>query len=153
MTSSYETIYSRFLQKISDYELIQIDESTVYMLMNDWMRATLSKPYVRKLFASIVLDDEIMTLEYELKNAIDDFTDEDFVIEILSNGMVVEWLEPQINNILYTKQFVGGKEEKFYAQSNQLAQLQSLLSDAKTELRKTIRDHGYINNSYIGGGL
>lgn len=153
MTSSYETIYSRFLQKISDFEMVQFEENVVYASMNGWLRSVISKPYVRKLFESIAIDDEIMKINYELKNTVDDFTDEYFVIEILSLGMVVEWLEPQVKNILYTKQFVGGKEEKFYAQSNQLAQLQSLLSDAKTELRKIIRDHGYINNSYIGGGL
>ena len=31
MTSSYEDIYSRFLQKCTDYDFIELDEETVYV--------------------------------------------------------------------------------------------------------------------------
>lgn len=114
------------------------------------MHNTASNPYLRAKFAVLSFDDEIMNLEFELNYPIDDETDIYFVSELLAKGMVVEWLEPQVKNVLFTKQFFGGKEEKFYAQANQLSQMQALLHDAKIELRKMIRDYGYLNNSYIG---
>ncbi len=88
-------------------------------------------------------------MNWELKNSIDDNSDELFVIEVFAQGMIIQWLEPKVKSILNVKQFFGGKEEKFYSQANHLNELRSLLSDANISLRKLLRDHGYIINSYI----
>ena len=63
--------------------------------------------------------------------------------------MVCEWLEPQINSVTLTHQMFGGKEEKFYAQANQLAELKALRDDSRTEARKLMRDFTYANSSYF----
>ena len=39
MTSSYEDIYSRFLQKCTDYDFIELDEETVYDNMEGWLHS------------------------------------------------------------------------------------------------------------------
>lgn len=149
MTSNYEEVYSRFLTRITDYKFLELKEDIVYSMMNNWMRATLAKPYVRRLFSSLSLDDEIMKFDYKLKNPVDDWSDEEFVYEIISNGMVIEWLEPQVKSVLNISQMFGGKEQKFYSQSNHLSELKDMLETEKTNLRKIIRDRGYVNNSYI----
>lgn len=149
MTSNYEEVYSRFLTRITDYKFLELKEDIVYSMMNNWMRATLAKPYVRRLFSSLSLDDEIMKFDYKLKNPVDDWSDEEFVYEIISNGMVIEWLEPQVKSVLNISQMFGGKEQKFYSQSNHLSELKDMLETEKTNLRKMIRDRGYVNNSYI----
>lgn len=149
MTSKYEEVYSRFLTRITDYKFLELKEDIVYSMMNNWMRAAFAKPYVRRLFSSLSLDDEIMKFDYKLKNPIDDWSDEEFVYEIISNGMVIEWLEPQVKSVLNISQMFGGKEQKFYSQSNHLSELKDMLETEKTNLRKMIRDRGYVNNSYI----
>jgi hypothetical protein len=149
MTSSYEDIYSRFLQKCTDYDFIELDEETVYDNMEGWLHAVASLPYVRVKFKTFSLNDEVLKMNWELKNSIDDNSDELFVIEVFAQGMIIQWLEPKVKSILNVKQFFGGKEEKFYSQANHLNELRSLLSDANISLRKLLRDHGYIINSYI----
>jgi len=57
MTSDYENIYSRFLLKITDPRLAGMDENIAKDMMGGWMRSTVSRPYVRRLFSSINLDD------------------------------------------------------------------------------------------------
>ena len=57
--------------------------------------------------------------------------------------MVSEWLEPQLNSELYTSQFFGGKEEKFYAQANQLEKLIALKHRTDIAAKKLMRDYGY----------
>jgi len=138
MTSSYEDIYSRFLQKCTDYDFIEW-----------WLHSVASLPYVRVKFKTFSLNDEVLKMNWELKNSIDDNSDELFVIEVFAQGMIIQWLEPKVKSILNVKQFFGGKEEKFYSQANHLNELRSLLSDANISLRKLLRDHGYIINSYI----
>ena len=90
-------------------------------------------------------------MNWELKNSIDDNSDELFVIEVFAQGMIIQWLEPKSKiNSKCKNNFFGGKEEKkFYSQANHLNELRSLLSDANISLRKLLRDHGYIINSYI----
>ena len=102
-----------------------------------------------------MLDDEVIQLTYSLKHVINE-ADEDmrFVIEVIAMGMVIEWLEPQVNSVLNTLQMFSGKEEKFYSQSNHLSELKDLLKQSEIKQRKLIRDRGYISNTYLSeGGL
>ena len=85
----------------------------------------------------------------ELKNKSSNNSDDLFVLELLTLGMVIEWLEPQVKSVLNTAQMFGGKEEKFYAQANHLNSLKEMLQESKRELRHLVRDHSFICNSYI----
>ena len=49
MTSSYEDIYSRFLQKCTDYDFIELDEETVYDNMEGWLHSVPSPMFVLNL--------------------------------------------------------------------------------------------------------
>lgn len=151
MTLSYQDIQTKFLSKMTDYSFLQENSDFIQESMKDWLHSAASHPYTRFKFLKLSLDDELMEIEFILKNSLDDESDSYFVTEIFAKGMVIEWLEPQVKNSLYTHQFIGGKEEKFYSQSPMLSQLQKLLADEKNELRKIIRDYGQLNNSYIGG--
>ena len=117
--------------------------------MVSWLHSSISTPRIRAKFLELSLNDTESTLTFVLKNSIDISSDTAFVIDILARAMVVAWLEPQVKNVLLTKQMLGGKEEKFYAQSTHISQLEQMLSLAKTELKNILRDYGYLNNSYI----
>ena len=149
MTLQYEDIFSVFLTKIVDYSFLEYDEAYIREQMVSWLRFSSSVPRLRAKFISLSLNDEDAMLTFSLKNSVNDEFDVEFVKEILSKGMVIAWLEPQINNVLLTKQMFGGKEERFFAQANHLKELQSLLSNTKIELSKLLRDYGYLYNSYI----
>ena len=64
--------------------------------------------------------------------------------------MVIGWLKPQVDNAINTARIIGSKEEK-NIQSNYKTNIERLES-LERNLRKFIRDDGYINNSYISGG-
>lgn len=149
MEISYQDIYSRFLQKVTDYELTQLPQADVYEMMCGWLHSTLSRPYIRSLFSGLKLEDDSLTMNYTLSNPVDDSADIEFIIELTAMGMVVEWLEPRVKSTTNIAQMFGGKEQKFYAQSTHMAELKSMLEDARVELRKMVRDYGYIHNSYI----
>lgn len=151
MTSVFEDIFSRFLLKVTDYNFVRLDEDTVNEMMIGWLKATLSKPYVRRIFSSLTISEDFEEIEFELKNPVDEQSDADYVEELVATGMVVEWVTPQVNSVINTQQMLSGKEVKFYSQSQHLAELKGLLSDSNQALRKMIRDHGYFVNSYIGG--
>ena len=63
--------------------------------------------------------------------------------------MTAEWLEPTINSCLLTKQFIGGKEEKWFSQSSHLAELQALRDANRLEAKKLMRDYSFAHHSYL----
>ena len=112
MTSEYEEIYSRFLTRVEDFKLAELGQRLAEEMMNGWMHSTLSKPYVRRLFSEMEIDDDNEQLNYDLKYQVSDEEDRDFVEELISLGMVVQWLTPQVNSVLNTAQFFSNTEQK-----------------------------------------
>lgn len=151
MTSTYKQIKSRFLSKIEDYKyLVKSEDELNDEFIKEWLHSAIAKPQVRKIFSSLKLDDDTETLEYTLENSVDDFSDGQFVVDILAYGIGIGWLEPKVYSIVNVQQMYGGKEQKFYAQANHLNAIQNLLSQLETKQKKLIRDHGANYNSYIG---
>lgn len=153
MTSSYNDIYSRFLNKIRDYEFAGLPEPSATEQMREWLQSALSHSYIYRIFDSFSADDEIAEIEYTLKSSIDDYSDKNFVEELLGNALVIEWVTPKVQTTTLLNQMItNSKEQKFFAQANHLAQLRELKADTENKVRGMLRDKGYIYNSYLGNG-
>ena len=147
MTLPYSTLFSRVLNKINDQKELSLDESDLLEIYTERLHSVVGKPRVRRLFSSLSLDDEIQEMTFTLNNSVDEESDKDFVLEILSLGMAIEWLQPQVDSVIHTSVMIGGKEEKKLLDNhkNMIERLDSM----KKEQNKMIRDYGYIYNSYI----
>ena len=146
---TYEEIYSQFYSKETDPTFFKkYSKDEAYELMRSWLHSIVSIPYFRKCFSVITLDDEILELTFELKNSVDEDSDNYFVKDVFAQGMVICWMQQQIDKVTSLATVVGGKEEKTILNNykNNIARLKEL----KVEFKKTIRDYGYINNEYIG---
>ena len=144
---SYSTLFSRVLNKINDPKELSLDESDLLDIYTERLHSVVGKPRVRRLFSSLSLDDEIQEMTFTLNNSVDEESDKDFVLEILSLGMAIEWLQPQVDSVIHTSVMIGGKEEKKLLDNhkNMIDRLDSM----KKEQNKMIRDYGYMYNSYI----
>ena len=145
---NYELIFSKFLSKIDDPKLLTYDDETLYEVLEDFMSSTLAIPYVRKLFKSVTADKETKKLTYTMRISIDEDIDSNFILEIISKGMVIQWMTQKIDTALSLATVIGGKEEKSIR--NEYKNNMARLKELKTELRKIIRDSNYIDNSYVG---
>ena len=144
---SYSTLFSRVLNKINDPKELSLDENDLLEIYTERLHSVVGKPRVRRLFSSISLDDEIQEMTFTLNHSVDEESDKDFVLEILSLGMAIEWLQPQVDSVIHTSVMIGGKEEKKLLDNhkNMIERLDSM----KKEQNKMIRDYGYMYNSYI----
>ena len=139
MATPYSKIYDRALAKLTDYDLAYLPEEDFQFMLRGWLVSSISK--FRKCAADLSnRDDELETFNVDL---------DDEEIEILALLVVGEWLEPQVNSVTLTRQFFGGKEEKFFAQANQLDAIKTLRDDTRTEARKLMRDYTYAHSSYF----
>ena len=145
----YEKIYSSLLRKVTDYDFLNMSDDDVTNTLTEYLHSTIAKPYCRRMFSSISLDDELQEMEYTLKVVSDESQDEDFIIEMLSLGMLIEWTEPMVNSKLLQQQMItSSKESKFYSQAQHLSAVQSVYDNAVKKQRDLIRDRGYIYNDY-----
>lgn len=146
---SYSTLFSRVLNKINDPKELSLDENDLFAIYTERLHSVIGKPRVRRLFSSITFDDELQEMQFTLNNSVDEESDNEFVLEVLSLGMVIEWLQPQVDSVLHTSVMIGGKEEKKLLDNhkNMIDRLDSM----KKEQNKMIRDYGYMYNSYING--
>ena len=139
--TSYTEIYDIFLSKISDVKILSLSDEDIEQLLESYM------------FNSIAFIKECKTDLTDVDSENKCFKNDLLSIEkeLIASEMVVQWLEPQLNSTLLTKQFFGGKEEKFYAQANQLEKLQDLYDYTRINVRKISRDYTY--QSYIKDNL
>lgn len=138
MATPYETVYSRFLNKCSDFNLVDLDDHTLNEMMKDWLDSAIIRTRTSSDLSA--RDDEAEVFENDL-SAQD--------VELLAMGMVLSWLDQRIQSTEYTNLFIGGKETKFYSPSQQLAELRNLRADILREMQQLHCYSTYSNNSYF----
>lgn len=139
--TSYDEIYKRCARYLTDFDLAQLPQEDADAMFYEWMIGAISK--FRKCKSDLSdRDDELRTFNIDLL---------DVEKEILAVMMAREWLAPQLNSTLITKQVFGGKEEKYYSQAAHLSSLETRDENLKLEAQKLHRDYTYGNNSYLEG--
>lgn len=139
MATPYEKIYERFLSKITDFNLVEMDDYSFDKMMQDWLNSAVVR--MRRCKHDLSLRD----------NATQEFTEDlsDLEVELLSLGMVDAWVTPMLNSTELTLQFIGGKEEKYYSQSQQLAELRNLKRENALEMNRLHNYYTYTNSDYF----
>lgn len=87
-----------------------LDENYWLEIYTERLHSVVGKPRVRRLFSSLSLDDEKQQMNFSLNNSVDEDSDKDFVLELLSLGMAIEWLQPQVDSVIHTSVMIGGDE-------------------------------------------
>ena len=145
---TYDEIFSSFLSNITDYKIAEQNEDVTIEQLTEYLHKVIGTPYINALFVSVDLDDANSTLSYDMKNPSVN-GDNLFVTMMLGKQMVYEWIHPQVRKTSLLAQMFSGKEVKYFAQANHLAELRQLESETELEVRRMIRDRGFISNPYL----
>ena len=62
----YDDIYSSLFTKIEAYDFIDLSEEELDEFLCNWLRSAATNPYVRKLFSTVIFDDEISNYRNEI---------------------------------------------------------------------------------------
>ena len=154
MTSiNYDAIFESFLGDITDYDFANLSMDESYLLMIEYLHKALSETYLRRIFSEMTLDDTSKIFSYEMVYSVNDESDREFVVNVISKGMVYAWLKKLVMTRDLSDFLLATKEQKYYSQATHLTELRNLRDNAYKEFRNAIQDHGWIYNSYIGGTL
>lgn len=131
----YKAFIDTFLDKISDYKLLNYEDYLVDELAVGYMKRVCTK------FDKICQADLSQQDDNEYAFLSDEIDDE--IIDIVTDGMVVEWLRQYVNisdnleNILNTKDFT------MYSSKNLLAEIKSLYQDEQKAFTNSMREYSY----------
>ena len=137
--TQYSTLYDRALAQITDPLLATLPEEDLENMLHGWLMDAIVEPLVGEY--------DFTNKDEELKQFNFDISERDQ--KILSIHMVRGWLAPQIRSVTLTHQMFGGKEEKFYAQANQLAEMRNLDADLQRQADLLFCRGTYLNNEYF----
>ena len=111
----YETIFNKFLGKVTDYAIASMDDESSNEIMTEYLLSALALPEVENLFTELTVDEDMQEISFDLKRSKGESADTRFVTEIVLIAMQIAWLEPQVYSHQVTIQILGGKEEKLRA--------------------------------------
>lgn len=101
MATPYEKIYNRFGQKITDFNLAEIDDYSLDEMLKSWLNTAIVN--ARTSTDLFDRDDENEVFNNDLSG---------LDIELLAMGMTLAWLDQTLNSTELTLMMLGGKEEK-----------------------------------------
>ena len=125
MNISYDYFTGAFLSKISEYEFIKLADENRTAIIDDYMKRAFAT------FKKEVEDDA------ELESELDEIAD------IVSEGMVVQWLKPYaykqdlLESVLNTRDFTT------YSPAELLKQVGSAYAKAQRDFTQMIREYSY----------
>ena len=135
----YSTLYERALAQITDPLLVTLQEEDLVNMLHDWLMDAIVEPVIGEYDFSD-RDDELKQFNFNI-------SDRDQ--KILSIHMVRGWLAPQIRSVALTSQVFSGKETKFYAQANHLAEMRALDEQLRKDADLLFCRGTYLNNDYF----
>lgn len=139
MATPYTKIYDRFLQKVTDFNLAEVDDSSFDEMLQGWLDSSIVR--IRKCQHDLSKrDDELQEFNEDLS---------DLEIELLALGMVDSWLCQYLNSTELTLMMLGGKEEKYYSQAAHIKELSALREQNLLEMQRLHNYYTYTNNSYF----
>ena len=137
--TSYTILYDRALAQITDPLLAQLPEEDLETMLHDYLMDAIVEPVVGEY--------DFSDRDERLKQFNFDISERDQ--KILAIHMVRAWLAPQIRSVTLTSQVFSGKETKFYAQANQLAEMRALDADLQRQADLLFCRGTYLNNGYF----
>ena len=136
---SYDAFTGAFLSKISEYEFMKLDDNTRTEIVDGYMKRALTA------FRKNCKHDLFTTGDDMLRQFTVDIPDEDMdeIVEIVSEGMVVQWLKQYLNqqdllmNVLNTRDFSQ------YSPAELLMRVGNAYNTANKNYIQLIREYSY----------
>lgn len=136
---TYDQFVDAFLAKISEFELLRLcDYDRAHSVDGYLHRAVAAFRKNCKYALSDGFNDELRQFEVEV-----DESDIDELVEILSEGMVVQWLKPYVRQQELLQNAINTRDFTIYSPANLLKQVTETYNQAQHDFVQMIREYSY----------
>lgn len=131
--TSFDTIFQRFLNKITDSDLNSLTTDTLDSVLTDYLMSSIT--HFRKC------QQDLNNYDLTAKTFNIDLSSDE--IEILANWMVYEWANQLVNRIELLRQSLSSKDYAMYSQANHLDKMLVLKQQIYVSTNQMIVDYSY----------
>lgn len=136
---SYDVFTEAFLAKISEFDLVALDENIATNIVDGYMRraiATFKK--ICKYPLTEGADDLSRTIVADIASV-----DLDEIVDIVSDGMVVQWLKPYLNQQENLQNVLNSRDWSAYSPATLQQQVRQTYEKAQKDFIQGIREYSY----------
>lgn len=139
----YDSIIGAFLSKITEFDLQSMVENSRDELINGFLRRAVTEfDRVCKQDLSGTYDDENGKFAIDGLNA----SETDELINILSEGMVVQWMKPYVYQQELLENVLNSRDWTQYSPAELTLRIGNAYSKAQWDYTQMIREYSYNHN-------
>lgn len=138
MTLTYDTVANAFLSKITEFELIQLSDEDREDTLDGYMKRAASA--FKKSCKYDLTDVDDTRREFTA-----DFAEEDIdeILDILSEGMLVQWLKPYVYKQELLENALNTADFTTYSPAELLLRVGNAYAKAQRDYTQMIREYSY----------
>ncbi len=141
MSIPYDYFIGAFLSKISEYDLIELEEEDRTSVVDGFLKRAAADSVLKKVLKvdfNSAADDENREFNVNVK---DDDVDE--IVDIISEGMLVQWLKPFIYQQELLHNQLNTRDYTMYSPAELLLRIGNAYSKAQSDYTQMIREYSY----------
>jgi hypothetical protein len=138
MFVSYDTFAEAFLPKVTEYKWLGLDWPDRRDIVDNYLRAAMTEFRVvaRQTWADLGATEREFEVEVEA-------ADLDTIVDIVTDGMVVQWLRPHMFNSELWENVISTREFSVHATANIARQVRETYDTAAAAFAKRLKAYSY----------
>ena len=139
MTASYDLFIGAFLSKITERDLLSLaEEDRDDIILGYLKRSVNSFKYVCRYDLAGNMDDDYAIFDVDI-----DDRDIDEIVDIISEGMVVQWLKPYVNNQELLMNALNTRDFTLYSPAELLLRVGNAYKTAQKDYTQMVREYSF----------
>ena len=139
MTLSYDAFISAFLNKISEFKFLQLEDNNRTEIIDGYRKRAVSA-FKKNCRVDLFTTGDDVLREYAV-----DVNDEDVdeLVDIISEGMVVQWLKPYVYQQELLENVMSTRDYSLYSPAELLLRVGNAYAKAQKDFTQMIREYSY----------
>lgn len=138
MSISYDAITNAFLSKITEFEFLQIPEEDRTALIDGYMKRAITAFKTVCRYDLTAYDDTLREFTGDF-----DESDIDELLEIISEGMLVQWLKPYVYKQELLENALNTADFTTYSPAELLLRVGNAYTKAQKDYTQMVREYSY----------
>lgn len=152
ITIPYDSFIGAFLAKITEYDLLQLDDDERDEVVDGYVVRALADTTLRKVLNynyAFPSDDESSDYDEPSDGSKRDFVIEtsenvsDEIIDIVSDGMIIQWLKPYVYKQELLENVLNTRDYSMYSPSELLLRIGNAFAKAQKDYKQELREYSY----------
>lgn len=141
MGISYGAFVTAFLAKITEYDLLGLEPETRDEIVKGYFTRTVSSSAFKKVIAyDFTTTYNVETGEFE--NDIDEYV-ADEIVDIVSDGMIVQWLKPYVYKQELLENVMNTRDYSLYSPAELLLRVGNAYKKSQRDFTQDLREYSY----------